>query len=157
MPQVLASANAFYAAFDVIRPHLAAGGSIPGRRMVIGVGEGDIHDIGKNLIRVMAEANGFSCVDLGRDVPNDEFVAKVEELRPDYIGISTLMTPTLLSVKEVVLALTESGLKDGRKVLLGGGPVTEAFIREIGADFRGEGVKDTVAWLRSQIGVDVNP
>jgi len=150
LPQVLASANAFYAAFEVLRPHLSATKTLPGRRLIIGVAEGDIHDIGKNLIKLMIEAHGYQCTDLGRDVPTEDFVQKVIDMDPDYVAISTLMTPTLISVKEVLQQMEERGLRKGRRVMVGGGQVTQQFADEIGADFYGVNDHDTVSWMKKE-------
>lgn len=150
LPQVLASANAFYAAFDILRPHLSVDIQTPGRVLIIGVVEGDIHDIGKNLIRVMIEAHGYHCIDLGRDVPIEDFLERITETDPDYVAISTLMTPTLMCMEEVVQGMIEQGVRDGRKVMLGGGPVSQEFADGLGADFYGKDERDTIAWLNEQ-------
>lgn len=150
LPQVLASANAFYAAFDILRPHLSAPADVEGRRMMIGVVEGDMHDIGKNLIKVMVEAQGYSCSDLGKDVPTEIFIERIEEGRPDYVAISTLMTPTMMSMKDIIEGMEERGIRKGCKVLVGGGQVSRAFAESIGADFRGDNDRETVAWLKLQ-------
>jgi methanogenic corrinoid protein MtbC1 len=150
LPQVLASANAFYAAFDILRPHLTLDTQHQGRKLIIGVVEGDIHDIGKNLIKVMIEGHGYECIDLGRDVPTDDFLEKIKETDPDYIAISTLMTPTLRGMHDLVQRMTEDKIREGRKVMVGGGQVTKEFADEIGADFYGVDDRDTVAWLRKQ-------
>ena len=156
LPQVLASANAFYSAFDILRPHLSVGEYHPGQKMVIGVVEGDIHDIGKNLIKVIVEAHGYTCVDLGRDVPNDDFLGSIKQTRPDYIAISTLMTPTLIGVRDLVQQIREEGLREGRKILIGGGQMTQQFADSIGADFYGANDRYTIAWLEVQSKMDVD-
>jgi methanogenic corrinoid protein MtbC1 len=150
LPQVLASANTFYVAFDILRPHLLVDIDRPGRHLIIGVVEGDIHDIGKNLIKVMIEAHGYRCTDLGRDVPTDDFIEGIIRSDPDYIAISTLMTPTLMGMREVVQAMIEKDVRIGRKVLVGGGQVSQEFADDIGADFYGANERDTMAWLKEQ-------
>jgi dimethylamine corrinoid protein len=150
LPQVLASANAFYEAFDILQPHLTINIEHPGRKMVIGVVEGDIHDIGKNLVKVMVEAHGYNCIDLGRDVPIDEFISCIVEKRPDYVAISTLMTPTLMGMRDVVKRMGEMGARKGCKVMVGGGQVSQEFANSIGADFYGENEKVAIAWLKKQ-------
>ena len=155
LPQVLASANAFYAAFDILRPYLPVDGYSPGKRLLIGVVEGDIHDIGKNLIKVMIEAHGYSSVDLGRDVPIDDFLEKIEKTRPDFIAISTLMTPTLRGVRDLVQQIREKDLLEGRKIMVGGGQVSQEFADEIGADFYGVDDRDTITWMNEQDRKDV--
>jgi methanogenic corrinoid protein MtbC1 len=156
LPQVLASANTFYAAFDILRPHLTVDLERPGRRMVIGVVEGDIHDIGKNLIKVMIEAHGYRCVDLGRDVPTETFIDNIIESRPDYVAISTLMTPTLVGMREIIESMIEMDVRKDVVVLVGGGQVSQRFADDIGADFYGEGERDTVAWLKAREMKEVN-
>ena len=155
LPQVLASANTFYAAFEILRPYLPVDTAIPGRKMIIGVVEGDIHDIGKNLIKVMIGAHGYECIDLGRDVPTDDFVERIIETQPDYVAVSTLMTPTLISVKEVLLLMEERGVRKDRKVMVGGGQVSQNFADAIGADFYGANDRDTVIWMKMQEKKDV--
>jgi methanogenic corrinoid protein MtbC1 len=155
LPQVLASANTFYIAFDILRPHLSIDSYRPGKKLVIGVVEGDIHDIGKNLIRVMIEAHGYSCIDLGRDVPNEYFIERIKEVTPDYIAISTLMTPTLIGMRELVYQIKEEDLIDG-KIMVGGGQVSQEFANEIGADFYGVDDRDTILWMKGQNETDVH-
>ncbi len=150
LPQVLASANAFYAAFDILRPHMLAGAKGSGKKVVIGVVEGDIHDIGKNLVKTMIEANGFDCIDMGRDVPIEDFVSKVVEVKPEFVAMSTLMTPTMKSMRRIMEGMVDEGVRDGRKVLIGGGPVDQEFADEIGADFYGDDEGQAVAWLKKQ-------
>jgi dimethylamine corrinoid protein len=156
LPQVLASANAFYIAFDILRPHLAADEYRPGKKLIIGVVEGDIHDIGKNLIKVMIEAHGYFCIDLGRDVPSDDFLDKIEETKPDYVAVSTLMTPTLMGMRDLVRQIKEKDLLAGSKIMVGGGQVSQEFADEIGADFYGKDDRDTIAWMEGQTKTDVD-
>jgi dimethylamine corrinoid protein len=156
LPQVLASANAFYVAFDILRPHLSANIDRPGRFLIIGVVEGDIHDIGKNLIKVLIECHGYDCIDLGRDVPNDEFLEKIIKTNPDYVAISTLMTPTLRCMRDLLRDMTEKDVRKGCKIMVGGGQVSREFADEIGADFYGANDKDTIAWLKEQELKDVH-
>ncbi|MCE5297314.1 MAG: cobalamin-dependent protein [Euryarchaeota archaeon] len=156
LPQVLASANTFYAAFDILRPHLTIDLERQGRRMVIGVVEGDIHDIGKNLIKVMIEAHGYNCIDLGRDVPTETFIKNIIESRPDYVAISTLMTPTLMGMREIIDTMIDNDIRKDVVILVGGGQVSQRFADDIGADFYGKGERDTVAWLKVREMKEVN-
>lgn len=103
-------------------------------RFLIGTVEGDIHSIGKNIVTTMLRATGFEVVDLGVDVPTEVFVDKVREFKPDFLGLSALMTTTMTKQREVIDALQEAGLKQGVKVIVGGAPVTEEWVKEIGAD-----------------------
>ena len=134
LPEVLTASFALNAGIDVLRPHIKQEETSGRIRMVIGVVEGDTHDIGKNLVRIMAESAGFEVYDLGRDVPLDDFVATAEEKQCDFICMSTLMTTTMGGMKTVIDKLKERGLRDKYKVLIGGGPISQRFADEIGAD-----------------------
>lgn len=103
-------------------------------KVVIGTVRGDIHDIGKNLVAVMLRVDGFEVIDLGVDVPAEKFLEAVREYEPDILGMSALLTTTMLEMRNVIDALKSTGLRDKVKVIVGGAPVTEEFAREIGAD-----------------------
>lgn len=152
LPQVLASANAFYAAFDILRPHMLAGAKTVGKKVAICVVEGDIHDIGKNLVKTMIEANGYHCIDMGRDVPVEDFVQCIIDNKPEFVAMSTLMTPTMKSMRRVMEGMVEENVREGRKVIIGGGPVDAEFAVEIGADFYGDDENEGVKWLKAQGG-----
>jgi corrinoid protein of di/trimethylamine methyltransferase len=107
-------------------------------RVVIGTVEGDIHDIGKNLVVTMLRANGFEVIDLGVDVSPQKFVEAVKQYKPDIVGMSALLTSTMINMKKVIEALKKEGLRDKVKVIVGGAPLTERFAKEIGADAYGE-------------------
>ena len=107
-------------------------------RVVIGTVEGDIHDIGKNLVITMLRANGFEVIDLGVDVSPQKFVDAVKQYKPDIVGMSALLTSTMVNMKKVIEALKKEGLRDKVKVIVGGAPLTEKFAKEIGADAYGE-------------------
>lgn len=147
LPQVLASANAFYAAFNLLRPHMLKGSQAAGEKVVIGVVEGDIHDIGKNLVKTMIEANGFECIDMGRDVPVEDFVDKVAEESPKYVAMSTLMTPTMKSMRRIMDGMADEDCREGKLVMIGGGPIDDEFAKEIGADFYGKDESDAIKWM----------
>jgi corrinoid protein of di/trimethylamine methyltransferase len=152
LPEVLASANAFYAAFDILRPHMVGAKTGSGKKVVVCVVEGDIHDIGKNLVKTMIEANGFHCIDMGRDVPVEDFVQSIVDNKPEYVAMSTLMTPTMKSMRRVLEGMVEEDVRKGKKVMIGGGPVDEEFATEIGADFYGDDENEAVKWLKKQDG-----
>ncbi len=107
-------------------------------RVVIGTVEGDIHDIGKNLVATMLKANGFEVIDLGVDVPPQKFVDAVKQHQPDIVGMSALLTSTMINMKKVIEALEKEGIRKNVKIIIGGAPITEKFAREIGADAYGE-------------------
>jgi 5-methyltetrahydrofolate--homocysteine methyltransferase len=119
---------------NVLKPHLAEDEITSAGKVVIGTVAGDLHDIGKNLVGMMMEGAGFELVDLGTDVSVDAFVGAVKGHNPDLIGMSALLTTTMPSMKATIEALTEAGLRDQVKVLIGGAPVTQTFADEIGAD-----------------------
>ncbi|MFN2244695.1 MAG: corrinoid protein [Anaerolineae bacterium] len=134
VPEMLIAARAMQAAMLVLKPHLAEGEIVSSGTVVIGTVNGDLHDIGKNLVGMMMEGAGFEIVDLGTDVKPDEFVEAVRQHNADVVGMSALLTTTMPSMKATVAALTEAGLRDRVKVLIGGAPVTQAFADQIGAD-----------------------
>jgi 5-methyltetrahydrofolate--homocysteine methyltransferase len=102
--------------------------------VVIGTVEGDIHDIGKSIVSIMLEVNGFKVYDLGVDVPTEIFVKKVEELKPDILGLSALLSTTMVKQREVIEALNKKGIRNKVKVMIGGAPITSEWAEEIGAD-----------------------
>ena len=135
VPQVLLSARAMYAGLDLLKPLItAAAASEYLGTVVIGTAQGDLHDIGKNLVAMMLEGAGFRVVNLGRDVAPEAFCKAVEEHGANIVGISALMTTTMPAMKRTIDALTKAGLRERVKVMIGGAPVSQAFADEIGAD-----------------------
>lgn len=134
VPEMLIAARAMYASLDVLKPLLAKSGVKNAGKLVIGTVKGDLHDIGKNLVRMMFDGAGFEVVDIGIDVSPGKFVDAVRNEKPDLLGMSALLTTTMTAMKSTVDALKEAGLRDKVKVIVGGAPVTERFAREIGAD-----------------------
>jgi 5-methyltetrahydrofolate--homocysteine methyltransferase len=134
VPEMLIAARAMQAGMAILKPHLAEGEITSAGKVILGTVAGDLHDIGKNLVGMMMEGAGFEIVDLGTDVSADAFVNAVREHKADIIGMSALLTTTMPSMTATVEALTEAGLRDEIKVLVGGAPVTQAFADEIGAD-----------------------
>lgn len=118
-------------------------------RILIGTVEGDIHSLGKNLVRTMLMTAGFEVIDLGTDIPPHVFVEKVKELNPVAVSLSALMTTTMLNQHKVIRELERNGLRDRVKILIGGAPVTEKFAREIGADGYGENATDAVRLVKT--------
>ncbi len=133
---VLLASDAMYAGLNVLRPHLDDQVQENGKKIkaVIGVVEGDTHDIGKNLVKIMMESAGFEMYDLGRDVSLENFINTAKEENADLICMSTLMTTTMGGMKTVIKRLKEEGLRDKVKVMIGGGPISQKFCDEIGAD-----------------------
>ncbi len=135
VPEMLIAARAMKGGLELLRPHLAAANVRAAGKVVIGTVQGDLHDIGKNLVAMMLEGAGFEVIDLGTDVSPDKFVAAVKEHQPNLVGCSALLTTTMPKMKTTIEALTEAGLRGSVKVMIGGAPVTEKYAAEIGADF----------------------
>jgi len=133
---LLVCSDAMYNGLKILRPHLPQenNSDAVNYKCVIGVVEGDTHDIGKNLVRIMLETAGFEMYDLGRDVPLKSFVEKAKDVDAQLICLSTLMTTTMPGMKEVVDMLEKEGLKDKVKVMIGGGPISQAYCDQIKAD-----------------------
>jgi 5-methyltetrahydrofolate--homocysteine methyltransferase len=134
VPEMLVAARAMKYGVDVLRPHLVAAGVKPVGTVLLGTVSGDLHDIGKNLVVMMLEGTGFRVVDLGVDVSPVKFVAAVREHSPQLVGMSALLTTTMMAMKATVEALEQAGVRDQVKVMIGGAPVTQRFADEIGAD-----------------------
>ena len=134
VPEVLLSANAMKGGMFVLRPLLAATGAPKMGKMVIGTVKGDIHDIGKNLVGMMMEGAGFDVVDLGINNPVENYLAAIEEHKPDILGMSALLTTTMPYMKVVIDTLIEKGMRDDFIVLVGGAPLNEEFGKAVGAD-----------------------
>jgi len=132
VPQVLLAARAMKQGTDILKPHLVAAGVKPVATAVIGTSKGDLHDIGKNLVGMMLEGAGFKVVDAGIGVPPEKFVALAQEHGAKIVGVSALLTTTMVAMKDVVTAARSAGI--AAKVIVGGAPVTQAFADEIGAD-----------------------
>lgn len=133
IPELLMCSDAMYAGLGVLRPYLKQDNLGEKHKVVIGVVEGDTHDIGKNLVKIMLETLGFEVVDLGRDVPPLDFVEKAKEIKADIIALSTLMTTTMEGMQEVMQLLAKDKLQDKIKVMIGGGPISKSFADKIGA------------------------
>jgi corrinoid protein of di/trimethylamine methyltransferase len=134
VPELLIAADAMYAGLEILRPHIETHHTGFNRRVVIGVVQGDTHDIGKNLVRIMLEVAGFEVHDLGRDVPPQKFVDAAIALKADVIALSTLMTTTMERMGEVVSILEAQKVRNRFKVIVGGSPLSQQFSDRIGAD-----------------------
>ncbi|WP_102401867.1 corrinoid protein [Haloimpatiens massiliensis] len=153
LPEVLICSDAMNAGLDKVKPYLDKSVVEKPIKVVIGVIEGDTHDIGKNLVRIMMEAAGFEVHDLGRDVPLDEFIEKSEEIEADIICMSTLMTTTMDGMKTVIDKLDENGIRDKYKVMIGGGPISSNFAKRIGADLYTKDANEAVRKAKAMMGV----
>ena len=152
VPEVLMAARAMHAGMNILRPLLAEGDVPSAGKYVIGTVQGDLHDIGKNLVKMMLEGAGFQTIDLGTDVKPEEFVAAVREHQPQLLGMSALLTTTMPGMKATIEALEEAGLRDAVKIMVGGAPVTAAFAEQIGADAYAPDAASAVDVARSLAG-----
>jgi len=144
VPEILLSADAMYAAIDILRPHLKVDDTVAKpATVIIGVAQGDIHDIGKNLVKMMLDVAGFTIIDVGRDVPVETFVDKAVEHNAKLVAISALMTTSMMNMEPVIEGLKEK--HSGAKTIVGGAPISQDFADSIGAEGYG---KDAVAAVR---------
>lgn len=134
VPEVLIAARAMNAGTALLKPLLASAGVEATGKVVIGTVKGDLHDIGKNLVRMMMEGKGLEVIDLGVDVSADKFVQAINDHQADIVALSALLTTTMNEMKGVIEALDAAGLRDKVKVMIGGAPITESFRAAIGAD-----------------------
>jgi methylmalonyl-CoA mutase cobalamin-binding domain/chain len=134
VPEVLLSANAMKAGMAILRPLLAETGAPKIGKMVIGTVKGDIHDIGKNLVAMMMEGAGFEVINIGINNPVENYLAAMEEHKPDIVGMSALLTTTMPYMKVVIDTMKEKGIRDDYIVLVGGAPLNEEFGKAVGAD-----------------------
>ena len=134
VPEVLIAARAMHAGMDILRPKLTETGVKNIGKVVMGTVQGDLHDIGKNLVEMMLEGAGFEVIDLGTDISTDKFVEAVKEHKPNIIGMSALLTTTMVNMVEVIKALDVAGLRDKVKIMVGGAPITQNYADQIGAD-----------------------
>ena len=154
VPELLMSARATKEVFAVLRPRLALTGTKPVARVVLGTVQGDMHDIGKNLVGALLEGGGFEVIDLGVDVPPERFVAAVREQRPEILGLSALLTTTMTGMKATVEALRGAGVREEVKVMIGGAPVTQGYSQAIGADGYADNAASAVELARRLIGAE---
>ena len=134
IPDMLASAEAVGAAMEILEPHLATSGIKSKGKIIMATVKGDLHDIGKNIVSILLRGAGYTVKDLGNDTDPQVIVNAVREWNPQFLGLSALLTSTMLHMKDTIQALTESGLRDQVKVIIGGAPVSEEFAQSIGAD-----------------------
>ena len=137
VPEMLVAARAMQQGLAVLKPRLVANGVKAVGKVLVGTVKGDLHDIGKNLVTMALEGAGFEVIDLGSDVTPDKFVAAIKEHRPQVVGLSALLTTTMLAMKDTIEAIKKAGLRDQVKIMIGGAPIRQEFADEIGADFYG--------------------
>lgn len=134
VPETLLSAHTMKIGLEILRPHLSVGRSNSQGKVIIGAVESDIHDIGLNLVAMFLEAAGFEIYNLGRDVPTRKFIEKTEELAPHIIGLSAMMSTTMLKARDIIKELESKGLRNGRYIVVGGTAFSEEMAEETGAD-----------------------
>ena len=148
LPQVLMSAHTMYAGLDILLPAIPKSEVANKKKCAACVVEGDVHDIGKNIVKTMLTAGGFEVTDLGKDVPTAKIVEFAKKEKMDALALSTLMTPTMEGMRDVIDGLVESGYRGKVKVCIGGAPTSPEFAKEIGADHRDNNAQDCVTWLK---------
>ena len=152
IPELVASAEAFRASMDVLRPHIKGSSDVPVTGVaVFGTVRGDIHELGKNLAAAVFEAEGFQVIDLGVDVPPERFAEAAEKFNADVVGMSALMTTTMLEQRNVIEELKKRGIREKVIVIAGGAPVTEEWVREIGADVWGRDAFESVRIVKEML------
>jgi len=134
VPEVLMSAKAMKSGMNIVKPLLVEGERSAAGKVLLGTVSGDLHDIGKNLVGMLMESGGLEIVNLGTDIDPAEFAEKVREHKPDVLGMSALLTTTMLAMRDTIEVLEEEGLREDVKIMVGGAPVTQEFADEIGAD-----------------------
>ena len=134
IPDMLASAEAVGAAMEILEPHLARSGMKPRGKIIVATVRGDLHDIGKNIVSILLRGAGYIVKDLGNDIEPQTIVEAVREEKPEFLGLSALLTSTMAYMEDTIKALTENGLRDDLKIIIGGAPVSEEFAGSIGAD-----------------------
>jgi 5-methyltetrahydrofolate--homocysteine methyltransferase len=134
IPDMLASAEVVGGAMEILEPHLKSKGIKPKGKVLVATVKGDLHDIGKNIVSIMLRGVGYTVKDLGNDVPTQAIVDAVREEQPQFLGLSALLTSTMVHMEDAIKALNKMGLRDKVKVIVGGAPVSEEFAKSIGAD-----------------------
>lgn len=138
LPEMVASADAMEAALEILEPHFEGTEGDKKGKVLISTVQGDIHDIGKNIVIALLKVNGFAVIDLGRDIPSTDIVDKAIEMGVEIIGLSGLLTTSLPMMRDIIQMLGEDGVRDRHKVIIGGGPTSQEYADEIGADGYGE-------------------
>lgn len=144
VPELLMCSDAMYTGLAILEPELKKVQTVKKGKVVIGVVEGDTHDIGKNIVKMMLETANFEVIDLGRNVPIEQFIDTAVKEEADIIGLSTLMTTTMGGMEQLIQILKEREIRDRFKVLIGGGPISQSFAAGIGADGYGANANDAV-------------
>ena len=153
VPEMLVAARAMQGAMDLLRPLMAETATKPVGTFVMGTVKGDIHDIGKNLCNIMLEGAGFKVVDLGVNVPEENFVEAIREHQPDAVGLSAFLTTTMPMFIPTIEAIQKAGLRDQVKIFVGGAPVTMEYCHKVGADGYAPNASALVRELKAMLGL----
>jgi len=153
VPQMLRSAKAVQECTKLLKPFFQEGDITSKGKVLIGTVKGDLHDIGKNLVSMMMEGAGFTITDLGVDVSPEKFVQKTQEVEPDIVAMSALLSTTMPAMPQTIEALQEAGLRDKVKVMIGGAPVTEKYAQKITADSYGSDAGSAVSKAKELLGI----
>lgn len=151
IPEVMMCAQALQAGIDTINPFLSREESTHKAKVLIGTVAKDVHDLGKNLVKMMLTANGFDVIDLGVDVSPEKFAVGIEEHKPDILGLSALLTTTMPEMAKTIQYLETKGLRTNLRIMVGGAPVTEEFAREIGADIYADNAIEAANILKNML------
>ena len=149
LPELMGAGDTFKAGMGILTPKLSSGDQVSQGKVVLGTVHGDVHDIGKNLVGFMLSSAGFTVVDIGSDVSTEGFVQAVREQQPQVLGMSALLTTTMLGMEDVIKELKNQGLTDKVKVIIGGGPVSKKYAEDIGADAYGNDAAQAVTLVRA--------
>jgi len=149
IPEVLIAARAMHAAMAILKPILSKSTGTMAVKVLIGTVKGDLHNIGKNLVIMLLEGGGFEVVDLGIDLPANKFIEAIKQHQPQVVGMSALLTTTMIEMKNTIKAIEWAGLKEKVKIIVGGAPVTEKFAKDIGADGYAPDAASAVDLVRS--------
>ncbi len=153
IPDMLAAAECVGAAMEILKPHLAKSGVKPKGKILFATVKGDMHDIGKNIVSILLRGAGYEVIDLGHDVETVDIVKAVREEKPDYLGLSALLTSTMANMEDTIKSLEENGLRDKVKIIIGGAPVSQEYAESIGADGYGADGFHAVAVIEALNGV----
>lgn len=152
LPEVINIATIFKSSVELIKPKLMSDQVAFVGKVIIGTVQGDMHDVGKNIVVLMLEANGFEVIDLGVDVSSQTFIKTASEIDADVIGMSALLTTTMPRINEVIHELKEAGLEGKFRTIIGGAPINQSFADEVGADAYGHDAIDAVEKIRGLVG-----
>ncbi len=155
VPEVLLASKALYAGLALVEPLLPPAAASSEVRVLLGVVAGDVHDIGKNIVKLMLSTSGFSVVDLGKNVKAEQFLEAIETHEPQVVGISTLMSPTIKTVERTIRTIRDAGLADGLTIVVGGAPLNAELAEQIGADLYARDADEAVRALSARYALPV--